>query len=186
MSNSIIARIARCRSGNIATEFALIVPVLLVMMFAAAELGRFIILHQKVDRVAVTMADLVARAETVSESDITDIFASASEVARPFDLANLGVVMVSAITNPDGEGPEVAWQRSGAGTLSATSHLGTEGGAATLPTGFAVNEGETAIISEVFFGFQPFLGERVIGTQTIYRSAFHRPRLGTLDQIEPG
>ncbi|MDX1541871.1 MAG: TadE/TadG family type IV pilus assembly protein [Geminicoccaceae bacterium] len=176
----------RCTRGNIATEFGLILPLLLVMMFAAAELARFIIIHQKVDRVAVTMADLVARAETISESDLDDIFVSATEVARPFDLATLGIVIVSAVTNPDGDGPEVAWQRSGAGSYSATSKLGGEGEAATLPTGFLVNEGETAIISEVYFGFVPFLTDLVLGGQTIYRAAFHRPRLGTLDEVEAG
>lgn len=177
--------VVRSTGGNIATEFALLLPVLFALMLASAELARFVILHQKVDRVAVTMADLVARAETVSESDLTDIFASAAHVANPFDLPGLGHVIVSSVTNPDGDGPEIAWQRSGGGSFSATSKLGIEGGSATLPGDFVVNEGETAIISEVFFDFSPFLTELVVQSQTLYRAAFHRPRLGTLDEVEP-
>lgn len=181
-----LRQLVTCTRANIAIEFALILPVLLSMMLASAELARFVILHQKIDRVAVTMADLVARAETVSESDLDDIFASAGQVARPFDLASLGHVIVSSVTNPSGDGPEIAWQRSGGGTFSATSKLGVEGGVATLPGEFAVNAGETAIISEVYFDFTPFLTELVVSSQTVYRAAFHRPRLGTLDEVEPG
>jgi hypothetical protein len=149
-------------------------------------MARFVILHQKVDRVAVTTSDLVARAETIKESELEDIFLAADFVAQPFDLPNLGIVIVSAITNEDGDGPTVAWQRSGAGTASHTSQIGVEGGAATLFADFEVREGETAIIAEVFYDFEPFLSELIVEPQTLYRRAHHRPRLGTLEEIGAG
>jgi hypothetical protein len=173
-----------CRSGNVAVEFALAVPVLLLLMLASAELARFVILHQKIDRVATTTSDLVSRVETISESQILDIFTAVDDVASPFDLSELGIVIVSAVINPGGEGPEIAWQRSGGGTNSATSQIGTEGGTATLQGDFEVREGETAIISEVYYDFSPFLSELIVEPQTIYRIAHHRPRLGTLTEIE--
>jgi len=183
-----LLRLALCRAGNVAVEFALAAPVLLLMMLASAELGRFVILHQKVDRVATTISDLVARAETISESQLDDIFTAAGQVASPFDLPNLGVVFVSSVTNPsgDGKGAIVAWQRSGGGSYSASSQLGAEGDEASLPAGFEVREGETAIISEAYYDFSPFLSELIVEPQEVYRNAHHRPRLGTLDEIEPG
>lgn len=182
-----ILRLPSCRAGNVAVEFGLAAPVLLLLMLASAELGRFVILHQKIDRVATTISDLVARAETISESQLVDIFTAAGQVASPFDLADLGVVIVSSITNPsgDGKGPIVTWQRIGGGSYSASSQLGEEGDEATLLAGFDVREGETAIISEVYYDFTPFLSELIIEPQEVYRSAHHRPRLGTLEEIEP-
>jgi Flp pilus assembly protein TadG len=171
--------------GNVVIEFALVVPVLMMMMLASAELARYVLLHQKMDRVATTVSDLVARAETISESQMADIFTAVQEVAEPFQLGDIGVVVVSSISNMDGTGPVIAWQRSGGGSYSAASKLGSEGDTPKLPTGFQVREGETAIISEVFFDFEPFLSELIVPPQTIYRSAHHRPRLGTLDTIEP-
>jgi hypothetical protein len=179
-------RLLWCRAGNVAVEFALAAPVLIMLMLASAELARFVILHQKMDRVATTMSDLVSRAETISESEFEDIFAAAGEVAFPYDLAGLGRVIVSSVTNPDGDGPIVAWQRSGGGSYAATSHVGAEGGEATLVGDFEVREGETAIISEVYFDFTPFLSEMIVAPQVVYRSAHHRPRLGTLEEIEEG
>jgi hypothetical protein len=173
-------------AGNVAVEFALALPVLLLLMLGSAELARFVILHQKVDRVAVTTSDLVARAETISEDELIDIFFAADQVAAPFDLANLGVVIVSSITNADGSGATVAWQRSGAGTASHVSQIGLQGDPAILGADFDVREGETAIIAEVFYDFEPFLSELVVEPQTLYRRAHHRPRLGTLDEIDAG
>ena len=178
--------LARCSAGNIAVEFALAVPVLLFMMLGSAEMARFVLLHQKLDRVATTVSDLVARAETISESQIDDIFTAVGQVADPFDLATLGVVIVSSVSNPDGTGATIAWQRSGGGTYSASSELGAEGDTPNLPADFVVREGETAIISEVYYDFTPFLSELIVDPQVIYRNAHHRPRLGTLEEIEPG
>jgi hypothetical protein len=172
--------------ANVAVEFALALPVLLLMFLASAELGRFVLLHQKVDRVAVTISDLVARAETIRESELDDIFNAALQVAEPFDLGGHGRVVVSSVINADGEGPTVAWQRAGAGSFIASSNIGAEGTAATLPNNFDVREGETAIISEVFFDFEPFLSSLIVAPQVLYRRAHHRPRLGTLDTIEAG
>jgi hypothetical protein len=138
------------------------------------------------DRVVTTISDLVSRAETINESEMADILTAADEVAYPFDLADLGVVIVSSVTNPDGTGPVIAWQRSGGGSYSASSHLGAEGDPAVLPPDFEVREGETAIISEVYYDFTPFLSELIVEPQVIYGTAHHRPRLGTLEEIEAG
>jgi len=178
--------LARCSAGNISVEFALAVPVLMFLMLGTAEMARFVLLHQKLDRVATTVSDLVARAETISESQIDDIFTAVGQVADPFDLATLGVVIVSSVSNPDGTGATIVWQRTGGGSYSASSELGAEGDTPNLPTDFQVREGETAIISEVYYDFTPFLSELIVEPQVIYRNAHHRPRLGTLEEIEPG
>jgi Flp pilus assembly protein TadG len=179
-------RLLSCRAGAVAVEFALALPVLILLMLASVELGRFVFLHQKMDRVATTISDLVARAESINESQLGDIFTAAGEVSNPFDLANLGVVIVSSVTNLDGNGALIAWQRSGGGTYSASSELGAEGDTPDLPADFEVREGETAIISEVYYDFTPFLSEMIVAPQVIYHNAHQRPRLGTLEEIEEG
>ncbi len=173
-------------SGASAVEFGLTVPIIFMLMLASAELGRYILLHQKVDRVAVTMSDLVSRAETISETDLDDMFLAADQVALPFDLTGSGVVIVTSVTNVDGDGATVAWQRAGAGDLVSTSRIGAPGDPADLPDDFELREGETAIIAEVFFDFAPFLTDLIVAPEIVYRRAQHRPRLGTLEQIEAG
>ena len=173
----------RSDRANVAVEFALALPVILAMLLASAELGRFVLLNQKIDRVATTMSDLVARVETISEDDLDDIFLAASHVAAPFDLSDSGRVVISSVVNPDGNGATIAWQRAGGGNFLASSDVGTEGGLADLADEFNVREGETVIVSEVFFDFEPFLSETIVSPRVVYRRAHHRPRLGTLDTI---
>jgi Flp pilus assembly protein TadG len=186
-------RLLSSRAGNVAVEFALAAPVLVMLMLASAELARFVILHQKMDRVATTISDLVSRAETISESELTDIFTAAGEVATPFNLADLGVVIVSSVTNPDGAGPIVAWQRSGGGAYSGTSQVGIEGDDATLTGDFEVREGETAIISEVYFDFahRPTTGRGPARSRRSKAEQCRRPsravaRFGTGDVLPIG
>jgi hypothetical protein len=176
----------RCSAGNVAVEFALAVPVLLLLMLGSAELGRFVLLYEKMDQVATTVSDLISQAETISESQITDTFAAADQVAEPFDFSSLGVVIVSSVTNPDGTGPVIAWQRSGGGAYVAASKLGVEGATPVLPDDFVVRQGETAIIAEVYYNFSPFLSSLIVRPQVLYRSADHRPRIGTLDTVDAG
>lgn len=170
--------------GNVVVEFALALPVLMLMLLASAELGRFVLLNQKIDRVAITMSDLVARAETITQADLDDIFAAAAHVAEPFDLDGRGRVVISSVINADGEGATIAWQRAGGGAFIRSSEVGAEGEAADLPENFIVREGETAIISEVFFDFEPFLSATIVPPRVVYRRAHHRPRLGSLDAID--
>jgi Flp pilus assembly protein TadG len=80
----ISVRLLACRAGNVVVEFALAAPVLMMLMLASAELARFVILHQKMDRVATTVSDLVSRAETINETEMADIFEAIGEVAIPF------------------------------------------------------------------------------------------------------
>lgn len=173
-----------CTAANVAVEFALAVPILTLLMLGSVELARFVILSQKLERVAVSMADLVARAETISEDELDDIFLAAGEVALPFEFESLGRVFVSSVVNPDGDGAEIAWQRSGAGGHTASSKLGSEGGSARLGDELSVREAETAIVSEVFYDFQPFFSDLILSPREVYKRAYHRPRLGTLDEIE--
>jgi Flp pilus assembly protein TadG len=180
------AGILRCPAGNVAVEFALAVPVLLFLMLGSAEMGRFVLLTQKMDRVATTVSDLVSRAETINETQVDDIMTAADEVAEPFDMSDLGVVIVSSVTNLHGTGPVIAWQRSGAGSYVAASQIGVEGDTPVLPEDFVVREGETAIISEVYYNFSPFLSSLIVEPQVVYRTSRNRPRLGTLDTVDAG
>ena len=36
------------------------------------------------------------------------------------------------------------------------------------------------------FDFTPFLSDLIVEPQVIYRNAHHRPRLGTLETVDPG
>lgn len=182
----VLNRFRRDREGSMLLEMAMAMPVLMTLMLGGMEVARYVLLHQKLDRVASSIADLVSQAERVTVVDLQNIFDAAQYVARPFDLPAGGTVIVTSVTNPiGGGGATVNWQQAGAGAVSATSHVGAPGGAATLPSGFTLADGQTIIIAEVFYDYEPWIAGGVTGSSQLYQRALFRPRYGGLTILYP-
>lgn len=182
-----LVRFKRDDRGALVTEFALTVPMMMILLMGGAEVGRFMLINQKMDRAATTMADLVSQEETMTNAKLTTLYSVVSPTMTPFTLGAKGVMIVSAITL-EGSTAKVKWQRTGSGTLSVASKIGTQGGTATLPTGMTVGTGQTIIIAELFYNFTTLFVPNaytigLIEDRQLYHRAFFRPRIGTLDTI---
>ena len=184
-----VGRLARrfraARRATIPIEMALVGPVLITMLLGVLDLGWYMVMQHKISRVAATVADLTSRGETINEAQLADIFAAASAVADPFDFDLEGRAIVSSLTNPDGDGAVIAWQRRSPSGIDVESHLGTAGSTPALDAGFAVAADENIVVAESFFTFEPLVGFILRDEQSVYVQAIQRPRLGTLDQVLP-
>lgn len=179
-----IGRIGKDRRGSLLVEMAFVIPVLATMILAGTEIARYMLLQQKLDAITITTADLVSQREQISVATIDQIFAAADHVIEPFAFGTNGIVIVTSVSASGGSGPQVDWQRSGGGMLSATSAIGTPGGAATLPAGFLVRDGENAIVSEVFYNYTPLLQTAFLSSKQTYHRSLFRPRFGDLTQLQ--
>lgn len=175
-------RLLRAQRGAILPEFAAAMPVLALLLLGGMEISRYVLLHQKLDRVAATMGDLVAQAETITTADIDNLFNAAGYVASPFTMGSNGVVVISGVGLVTAQ-TKVNWQRSGGGSLAASSDIGVAGANATLPDGLVVREGETLIVAEVFYAYTPWILGGVTTPSTLYHRAFFRPRYGSLETL---
>lgn len=174
--------------GTLIAEFAASLPMLLLLVMGGTEISRYVICYQKLDRVTTAIGDLVSQEEDITTSKLNDIFSAVGPIVSPFSFGANGMMIVSSITSPDnGTTKTVAWQRTGAGTLLATSKVGAQGGNATLPSGMVIRTNETIIVSESFYRFEPIFMpswfNNNLGEQTIYHSAYYRPRFGALTTI---
>ncbi len=177
-----LGRLAGDRSGAAMVEFAISLPAMMLLLLAGVDLGRMVIVNQKLDRVATAMGDLVAQAQTISSADMTNIYAATSYIATPFDFQHNGVVIVSSISLVSGK-LHVNWQSRGSGALTIASKIGVSGGNASLPTGLTVAGNDTLIAAEVYFNFTPFFGLSVVPSRQLYHTAYFRPRLGSLNTL---
>jgi len=171
----ILSKLLRCRDGGVMVEFGIVTPLLVFLLLNGFEMGRYMILNQKLQRTAMSVADLAARDDILDTTDFDNLFAAADEVFRPFELLSSGHVIVSSIVEDASGNPEVAWQRD-SGSLSSTSQIGFEGGAATISDPALIGDGQTLIVAEVFFSFDPLIGV-IPGQREVYHRAFYRPRL---------
>jgi len=171
------------RGGNALMEFAFALPVLMVLLLGCLETTRYVLIQQKLDRTSASVADLVAQANTISESEVEAIIGLTGQLMQPYEFSNDGVVFVTSVTEDVDDGPMVQWQVDGAGVLSAASAIGVVDDPAVMPSGFAMRDAETVIVTEVFYTYRPWIFDRFIPEQTIYRLSVRRPRLGGLSTL---
>lgn len=185
-------RLWRDRSGIIASEFALMLPLLAALLGGAAEFGRLMILSQKVQNSAFLLADLVGRDERIDTATLDDIFVAIDMLMEPFEFDTNGLAIVTSVSGTEDDGPIINWQEvSGVQTLGTSKvGMGTDVddgldvNAATLPDVLTLEANETLVVTEILFAFEPLFGF-LIDPVTIHRIAYHKPRLGTLETLDP-
>ena len=173
------------RRGSFYIETALALPVLIFMVMGSIELGRYLLLNQKLQNASMSIADLAARDETLTAAQLDDMFNAVNLVVAPFNFSADGRAIVTGISAVVDDAPLLYWQRSGAGALSASSEIGTiVGNPAAIDPGLPVRADETIIAAEIFYDFVPFFG-LIMGPTRIRHVAYVRPRLGTLQALAP-
>lgn len=178
---SLLSRLKRDRRGATMVELALALPIFLILIIACADMVRLIVLHQKLDRLSRAMADLSSQSRGLTSADLAQIYEVTDSIMWPFDFASSGRVFISGL-GANGAAVKVNWQAQGAGALSASSRIGSQGGAATVPSGFTLQGSETSVAAEAFFDYQPiftsvpFFGS-IVEAGILYHSSFFPPRL---------
>ncbi len=165
--------------GLAAVEFALSLPLLIILTFGSVEVTIYILTTQKLERTSLTLSDLVSQSTTVTTTQLNQIISAAGQVMLPYSFANDGYAIISSVTKTGTSSPVVSWQYRSTGTAQ-TSRIGVSGGTATMPTNFTMVSGENVIITEVFYNYRPILTGTIYGSSQMYRYSIYKPRLGAL------
>jgi len=162
----IFRRWRRDRRGVAASEFALILPVMLALLIGAIEIGNALLIDRKVTAAIQTGADLVAQAETMPDSEMADIFEAMMLVLQPFDETRAGVTVYSVNMDADGN-VAIDWSETqGANAPTPTTEI---------PDGL-LHEGESVIVAEMNYMYTPIFADLVIGEVELGDKAYLRPR----------
>jgi Flp pilus assembly protein TadG len=173
-----IARFARAPSGVSAVEFALILPLLLVLYLGTVEVSQAVAVDRKVTLTSRTLADLASQVSSINNADMTNILNATAAVIAPFDTTKLKVI-VSAITIDNSGTAKIAWSD----TLNGTKH--TVGATVTVPAALKVNN-TTLIWGEATFVYTPVAGYVITGNLTMTDQIYMRPRLSDSTERYPG
>ena len=177
-------RLVQDRRGGIAVEMALILPILLALVSGIVEVGRAALISLKAQHAATALADLATRDETLSAATLGGLFNAAAHILLPFDLGADGVVILSGAGKTGKAAPTIYWQSRGGGTLAVASSVGAQGGTPGLPTSFVLRDDESVVVAEVVVRYRRWL-LGLVPEFTIHRTAYYRPRYGTLRSITP-
>ncbi len=166
-----LRRLRRNMSGLAVVEFALCLPLFLLLAITGIEFTNYIVTRKAIGEVAAQVADnasrmgdkSVLRNRQVTEADVADLFTGASLHAQSYDLkANSRVILSSLEQNADG-GQWIHWQRCFGNQAHASSY-GNEGDGKTGtertgmgPAGAQVSAppGTAVMVVEIFYRHKP-------------------------------
>lgn len=186
MIGRFIRRLFGNERGGVMIETAIAMPIIVLLVTAGFEVARLTLLHQKLDRAATAMADLVSQSENgLTVGQLSDMYNAMQHIMEPFGLGAKGVVIVTSMGTEGSNPTTIYWQNNGAGSLSATSKLGTPGNTPTLPGTMVVRSGEGLIAAEIYYDYSPFVFSDLLTATQIYKISYFRPRFDNINALSP-
>jgi len=88
-----LRRFGRDRSGTSGVEFALILPVLLLLIVGTADLGHALTVSRKIDEIASTTGDMISQQGTWTKTDVAKLLTGASFILQPYDTTGLTITV---------------------------------------------------------------------------------------------
>jgi Flp pilus assembly protein TadG len=168
-----------CR-GVAATEFVMIVPLMLVMFFGMVEFSSGVAVDRKVTLVARTLSDLTSQSTSVTDTDLSNFFAASVGILTPYSASPTQSTLTELYVDPTTHQARVQWSKastfnsSGNVVLSTSSHA--QGAIITIPAALNV-DGTYLIWSEVSYTYVPAVGYVMAKTGvTLSDLTYTRPR----------
>jgi len=160
----------RARDGVAALEFAVILPVMLILYIGVIEISDAYPLSGKVETTASSLADLAAQTSSIGPAEMTNILDAASAIVAPYPTADLGLRLSGVKVNSSGVA-RIAWSR-GRGKLGPRGTNST----VSLPTSLDTPN-SFLVMAEVVYEYTPIIGQ-ILPAEIEFDSTFYtRPRI---------
>jgi Flp pilus assembly protein TadG len=165
-----ISALRRDRKGVSAVEFAMVLPLMVLLYVGAVETSQAVAIQRKITLATRTVADLASQATSISGADALGIEKAAFAVIAPFPEGPLNG-SVSAV-NIDANGiARVAWSdKIGAGKPQPLNST------VPLPAALVVPNSQL-IWSELKYTYTPDFGGARFGPFDLSEQIYMRPRL---------
>jgi Flp pilus assembly protein TadG len=182
------SRFGRHSDGAAAVEFALLAPLLLLMLLATIEIGRAVNSDRHFTAAVGTAGDLVARekflgkSKSAARSNLDGMMQSVEHLMRPYDATSLKLAVISVrASTKKATDTRVSWAYS-------YNNMATPAECSTyaLPNNI-VAEGNSVIVVDATYEFKPLFGDFVpgfSGAMTWTSKSYHSPRNSCVDYVE--
>lgn len=162
-----IARAARHDGGVAATEFALILPVLLLILMGTIELTNALTAQRKLLNATQSAADLIGQETDVTTSDLSTTYLAARLVMSPVDTTNMTIGVASVRFDNTTGAPTLDWTDSyNSGAVSDPLTKATGRGAA----------GDSIVIVTATSVYSPLVEMIIPSSFIMTETTYIRPR----------
>jgi Flp pilus assembly protein TadG len=177
-------RFIESQRGVAALEFAMIMPVMLILFLSSFDVGNAIIVYLKVRTATYELAAITNQYGTgstaqISTSTMSAITSATSAVMAPFPTSS-AIVTISQIKATSASAATVSWSYTVNGTALTGSYTG-------LPSNMAKNSCNNTypcyfILSAVSYPYTPLFGHYMTGSLTLSDTLLVTPRVSTCVQ----
>lgn len=157
-------------------EFALVLPLMLLLFVGMVEFGEAFTLTRKLSTAASTVSDLVSQQTAVTTGDLNDIAQVAVEIIEPYAAGPLDIVIVSVVADAENN-TTVAWSHPASAYAAGAAYTLPNNSSAD-PNARMTEPNYSIIVAEAEYAFTPTVGN-FLGTFTITQRAYFRPRFST-------
>lgn len=164
------------RKGVASIEFAMIAPDMVMMFMGIVEFSQAITVDRRVNQVASSAADLIARTDSTTTGDLNSIMDFVQVLMRPYSDTPMKVTVSNVIaSSSNASNTVVCWSHNHHGGVNNYS----VGDSYTLPTG-VVEAGESVVVVEVEYAYTPLIFSYFINGTIDFDDKFYlKPRLSS-------
>jgi Flp pilus assembly protein TadG len=165
-------RLCRCirddRRGVALIEFALSIPILVVLFAGGYQICDAVSAYRKVTTATRTIADLTSQYTTVNTSDLNNILNSSQQVMAPYPPANAKMTVSQVNIDASGKG-SIDWSEG-----KNTPRL-QPGSPYNVPA--SIRQANTSlIVAKMTYAYNPVVARSVIGPLSLTETIIMSPR----------
>jgi Flp pilus assembly protein TadG len=166
-----LCRLGTDRAGTAGIEFAIVLPIMLLLSLVALETTLAIMASMSLTNAADSVADIVAQQNSAGWS-VSNVCAAGQMSMSPLSGTPLSVAIAS-VTNNGGSAPTVNWQDTSCGSAGGISN------AASLAAPLIPDSGDSVIVVQATYGYTPPIKYLFTSMINMTQTSFQRPRNGS-------
>ena len=172
-----LAQCARDDRGIAAVEFAMIAPLMIVMIFGMIDVSMGVGVDRKVTMVAQSMSDLASRATAVDDTEFTNFNRIGVAMLSPYPTTDLSVTISQVYIDPTNNGVGKVYWSNGTAVRSVNSSYTVPAGLIGKDASGKVLPDQYLILAEVKYIYKPIIGYVVAKSGiTLSEVSYTRPR----------
>lgn len=181
--HSLLKRLALEERAAVLLEFAIALPVLLLLFFGVYEVSRYLLFRERLESSAIQILDLITQNTNLNAASLDTVYATLPDLMLPYTLANSRII-VTQVVHPGGNcRPAALWQFRPGGSRVAP----TVGGPVNLDQ-IQLDVGDNVMTIEITGDYEPIADNGyvngLLGSFTQYVQSYGHTRYGSFN-IDP-
>lgn len=162
--------------GISTVEFALLLPLLVLLYLGGVELTNALDANRKLTDLTRTVADILAKSDSLTARDLAQLSALTGPLMAPHE-AKKALIRIVAVWTDQNSASTVDWSFAAVGTGMAGGGAPVPGAAFSLPASLTAASRQT-LVATIEYQYTPTFGVALTGPLNFTETVYSAPRSG--------